>query len=70
MAFKMKGPSLYRSPIRQNGDEMEREAALETEEMTKLAIERGWKYKMVEKPDGTRETIKVQVDKNGNEINE
>ena len=24
----------------------------------------------VNKPDGTRETIKVQVDKNGNEINE
>jgi hypothetical protein len=47
---------------------MKDEAAREDEKMKEIAIKRGWKFKMVEKPDGTRENVKVKVDKDGNEI--
>ena len=58
-----------KTPVKQKVDKtMEEEAAREDKKMKEIAIKRGWKFKMVEKPDGTRENVKVKVDKDGNEI--
>ena len=70
MAYKMKGPFFYKSPLQQKEVDktLEKEATREDEKMKEIAIKRGWKYKIVENSDGTRKNIKVPVDENGNEI--
>tara|TARA_R110002020_G_scaffold418810_1_gene627989 strand:+ start:26 stop:352 length:327 start_codon:yes stop_codon:yes gene_type:complete len=58
-----------KTPAKQKVDKtMEEEAAREDKKMKEIAIKRGYMLEMVENPDGTRKTIKVPVDKNGNKI--